>query len=383
MAFFTNLQKDFQQRGEDIKSSVQSGADALNDPNLNPLQKGLRLAGTGIQTAGSVAGGALDIMKEGVGSFAKPIANAVVNSPVGQAVTDNKYVQKGAEAVGGVLDKAGEKYVDLKKKYPESVKTAEAVGNIGLLMASDAAFKKAGSPAEATKKPYSYEQAQKQIDNHLKTADQILSDPDMAGKVPMNDLLSRTKTNIVDDLKQAGAGDVAKEINKLDLAAYKDINAFKADVKTLFVNKAVDQLVAHPETISLYRGEGAGNAGGQHFTPDASWAKNFGNTSVQGKLPAGSKIFKIDEASMQQAMQQGISNDHDFYNFLFNKGYDAVLGSDQRNPFALDIIVNPKMLQNFKVQTPPAVAPAAVAVPPQRPVDPTVGLDVDYITRTQ
>ncbi len=71
-----------------------------------------------------------------------------------------------------------------------------------------------------------------QINNHIKTADQILKDPDMAG-TPIAELLTRTKTNIVDDLTHEGFKDVAEKISKLDVSTFKSVGQLNNAVQGL------------------------------------------------------------------------------------------------------------------------------------------------------
>lgn len=359
-----NIANDFQKRGQQVVQDVSSGAEAYNDAvhnRINPFLAGAKLAGTGIQTAGAVAGGALDILGEGVNTFAKPIANAFVNSSAGQNLTSNKNTQQ----LAGIVDKAGAAYNNIAQKYPDTTKTAEAAGNIAMLLGLNSAFKGADSGKVTTssgktvdlkhsEQPYNATQIGQQISNHFKSAEQVLADPDLKGTVQMGDLLNRTKTNIVDDLKYGGANDVVKDVNKLNLGSYKNLDDFKADVGQIVTNKAATDFIKNPSAIPLFRGESMDNQGGVHFTPNNDWAKKFGNTSVTGTLPKDAKVFKIDAKSMQDAMDQGIKTDKDFYNYIFQKGYDAVLGTDSRNGQILDVVVNPKHLDSFKVDTAPA-----------------------------
>lgn len=400
--FFSSLGNDFAKRGEDIVNSVKSGADAYQksiNGTLNPIYAGMRLAGTGIQTAGAVAGGALDILKEGVGAIAKPIAKAVVNSPAGQKVTNNPTVQKAAMKIGNAADAMGQKYSNVKTKYPEATKTAEAVANIGALLALNSQFQTASAsskPVKGVTKEMTPDDIKTQINSSeaynvqraIKSGDvardQVFKSGDivkpefaqgriddiaqklnmykdglgdvyqkgidvnnlsMKGNVP-EELVSRANS-LVDALHTPG---LEKEIGSLDLAKYADLKDFEADVKTLATNKVAETFMKTPEQIPLYRGEGAGNAGGVHFTPDAQWSQNFGTSNIQGSLPAGAKVFSITPESMEEAISKGITSDGEFYKYLWDKGYDALLGTDSRNGNVLDIVVNPKQLSNFKVQ---------------------------------
>jgi hypothetical protein len=115
------------------------------------------------------------------------------------------------------------------------------------------------------------------------------------------------------------------------------------------MDKIVDTFLSNPENYILFRGEKPGMEGGLHFTLDKEWAKVFGSNILQGYLPQGSKIKIISEEDFEEAMKFNISTDYKFYYFIFAKGYDAILGYDPMNSQMLDIIVNPKLLKNFRV----------------------------------
>lgn len=153
--FFNPLGHDFEQRGRDIISSIQTGAAALNG-NGSVLGKTGALLSTGLQSAGAVAGGATDILKEGVNAIAQPAAQAFVGSPVGQAITNNKSVQSLATNVGSFTDAVSKTASDLSKRFPQASKNLQAAGNITNLLLLNQAFKAAGKtpiasqPTEAT-----------------------------------------------------------------------------------------------------------------------------------------------------------------------------------------------------------------------------------------
>ena len=140
--FINPVGVDFMRRGQDIVNSIQSGAKAYQDAQtgkMNPIEAGFRLGGTGIQTAGSVAGGALDILKSGVNTFAQPIAQKFVDSPLGNVITSNKYVQK----IAGKVDDVADAYKAFSKKHPEINKDIAAGANILNLLLTNQAFKSA------------------------------------------------------------------------------------------------------------------------------------------------------------------------------------------------------------------------------------------------
>ena len=66
-------------------------------------------------------------------------------------------------------------------------------------------------------------------------------------------------------------------------------------------DELVDKFVSKPESFLLYRGEGATNQGGLHFTTDKRWAERFGGNVIGGTLPTGSKIKLITLEDMEKA----------------------------------------------------------------------------------
>ncbi|MFA7301846.1 MAG: hypothetical protein WC069_06070 [Candidatus Shapirobacteria bacterium] len=113
-------------------------------------------------------------------------------------------------------------------------------------------------------------------------------------------------------------------------------------------NEGIQRFISNPESFILFRGESDENQGGIHFTTDAEWAKNFGNKILTGKLPADSKIKLITEKDFKEGYELGILSEKLLWDFIFNKGYDAIVGHDAMNSNKLDVIVNPKHLGLFK-----------------------------------
>ena len=115
-------------------------------------------------------------------------------------------------------------------------------------------------------------------------------------------------------------------------------------------SETVQRFISNPETFTLFRGEDAGNVGGLHFTTDQEWAKNFGNRMLKGTLPAGCKIELLTEKDLKEDYRLGILSERPFWDLIFERGYDAIVGCDSMNSEELDVIVNPKYLELFKTQ---------------------------------
>jgi len=112
-------------------------------------------------------------------------------------------------------------------------------------------------------------------------------------------------------------------------------------------NENIQRFISNPESFILFRGESDENKGGLHFTTDEKWAKNFGNKIITGKLPADSKIKLITEKDFKEGYELGILSEELFWKFIFDKGYDAIVGYDVMNSTKLDVIINPKHLKLF------------------------------------
>jgi hypothetical protein len=110
-----------------------------------------------------------------------------------------------------------------------------------------------------------------------------------------------------------------------------------------------ERFLANPESFSLFRAENAANTGGLHFALDKEWVKNFGSDIRTGTLPAGSKIRLLAEADLKQAFEQGLFSEQELWDSIFDQGYDAILGHDAMNSHMLDVIVNSKHLERFKL----------------------------------
>ena len=109
----------------------------------------------------------------------------------------------------------------------------------------------------------------------------------------------------------------------------------------------VQRFISNPETFTLFRGENENNKEGLHFTTDKEWAKNFGDKILAGNLPASSKIELLTEKDLKEDYELGITSERPFWDLIFDKGYDAIVGCDTMNRDELDVIVNPKHLNLF------------------------------------
>ena len=115
-------------------------------------------------------------------------------------------------------------------------------------------------------------------------------------------------------------------------------------------SETVQRFISTPETFTLFRGEDTSNQGGLHFTTDKNWAKNFGDKILIGNLPAGCKIELLTEKDLKEDYKLGILSERPFWDLIFERGYDAIVGCDSMNSEELDVIVNPKYLELFKTQ---------------------------------
>jgi hypothetical protein len=110
-----------------------------------------------------------------------------------------------------------------------------------------------------------------------------------------------------------------------------------------------ERFLAKPESFPLFRAENATNKGGLHFALNKEWVQNFGANIHTGTLPAGSKIRLLAEIDLKEAFEQGVVSEQELWDSLFKQGYDAILGHDAMNSQVLDVIVNPKHLERFKL----------------------------------
>ncbi len=122
--FFSRVGTDFAKRGEKVQASMDANAD--NPSVKNAVQGGLNIAG-------QFAGGALDIIGEGIKSIIPDIAKKgleQLSNKIADVVTENPRVLGGLQAVNGGIDK----YQEWKKYNPEDAKSLEAVVNISSLL---------------------------------------------------------------------------------------------------------------------------------------------------------------------------------------------------------------------------------------------------------
>lgn len=125
--FFANVGRAFEERGKKI-SEAKGRAEAGQQTHAEGL----------LQTAGQVAGGAFDVVAEGVTSVAKKVLPQGVQDFFGGAaknVAENPVVQQGVEG-----------YRRWKEENPRAASDLEAVVNIGSLLPVGGAAKMAAKP---------------------------------------------------------------------------------------------------------------------------------------------------------------------------------------------------------------------------------------------
>jgi len=115
------------------------------------------------------------------------------------------------------------------------------------------------------------------------------------------------------------------------------------------VDNLIQKFISNPEVFTLFRGENQTNQGGLHFTTDKDWASKFGDKILEGKLPKDSKIKLITNSDFEEGLKLNILSEKQLWESIFEKGYDAIIGHDPMNSDMLDIIINPKHLELFKV----------------------------------
>lgn len=108
----------------------------------------------------------------------------------------------------------------------------------------------------------------------------------------------------------------------------------------------IESLLTKPDSIQLFRGQKADSEMGLHYTPDETWARNFGPVILKMVLPANAKLKLITRKDTEQGIQKGIFNEDVFWQTFFDDGYDAIVGTDSHDSTVLDVIVNPKLLSS-------------------------------------
>lgn len=116
------------------------------------------------------------------------------------------------------------------------------------------------------------------------------------------------------------------------------------------INALVEKFISNPENFLLFRGEKDINEKGFRFTTDKEWAKRFGDTLLEGRLPPNSKVHVLKYQDIQGAPQTSFTTKNSwFLQFIEENNYDAIISVDPMSPQTLEILVNPKHLENFKI----------------------------------
>jgi hypothetical protein len=125
--FIGRVADDFKNRGQKVTETLTTFA---NNENANVKD----VAQSGFNVAGQFAGGALDIVGEGIKSIIPKAAEtglSKLSNKIADAITENPRVLTGLNAVNGGIDK----YNEWKTQNPEDAKSLEGAVNIGLLFA--------------------------------------------------------------------------------------------------------------------------------------------------------------------------------------------------------------------------------------------------------
>lgn len=107
----------------------------------------------------------------------------------------------------------------------------------------------------------------------------------------------------------------------------------------------IENLLAKPDCLDLFRGQKTGAIPGLHFTPDEAWAKSFGDDIIKLRLPENSRLKLLTDNLFEDALREGIYGETALWQSFFDQGYDAIIGTDSHNSKMIDVIVNPKHLE--------------------------------------
>lgn len=267
----------------EVKSYGRKAIDYANEPGYTPITAGLRAASEGILDV-AIAGG-----------LAQSLAREVPSTVIGR---------------GRVFTK--------QSTTPSSQFTYKDIGQN---------FK------------YNTESALRSSGN-AKLADKIAR-LDLSKVNSFDDIVNAARSQLGDDF-------VNPEVVKW-LQTFKGLSSRASSpfLKPNQVSETIKTLVEKPDTLPLFRGENITNKGGIHFTTDKAWTETFGGEKLTGTLPKNAKVLPVSEIDVQQAIKEGAKNETEIWQKFFDKGYDAIVGTDPMNSAKIDVIVNPKHLQSF------------------------------------
>lgn len=292
-----------------IQARGQNLYNEFTNTNQNPVIGGLKAAAEGFGAVTDVANKGLNKIP-GVGLVSRGISAGL---------------NKGIDALSNT--KAAQNYVKAnpqKSGLEQGLEGAKALGGISSALLTAQGVASAGNKIAGLVKPKELtieQMIEKQYG--MQPGSRKLFDDAISNKDPvaLQDALTKVPKSYSDPFA-------------------KNISDIMAQNKGL----TPDSFASNPSDLKLFRGEGATNAGGSHFTSDPTWAKNFGAKMIETTLPKGAKIKMLSPEDFQTAFKAGITNESGLWNNLFNKGYDALLGSDAMNSKIVDYILNPKLL---------------------------------------
>lgn len=130
--FFSRVKTDFMERGKKVQASIDENV-RIGESDASIFEKEKALGQSGFNIAGQFAGGAMDIIGEGIKSIIPDIAKKgleQLSNKIADVVTENPRVLAGLEAMNGGIDK----YQEWKTYNPEDAKSLEGAVNIASLL---------------------------------------------------------------------------------------------------------------------------------------------------------------------------------------------------------------------------------------------------------
>lgn len=324
MGIQTSEQK---QRAYNLRSAL--GMDEPTDLSSSIVSAVKELPGKFMTDVAKPAG---NFLLESSKQLAKaPVKLAMVPTDLlSTAVTGKPLPRLNVPGVGDV-ESYSQRALDLQNEPGHTPLTAGAQaffeGMLDASVAGDIATKATTALAKTT-----LEDPHTVVSRHLDSGRQVEQSLGPKMEAQGSDVVSSVKRNIVDGMKERYP-ELSQQLSKIDTTGMKSVEDFASQVDDAVNQHVLTKLQTDPSSVTLFRGGGEGS----HYTTNPAWAKNFGDIS-QTSLPEGAKVHILTTDDMQ-----GLTSTHesDLYEKLFQKGYDVLVGTDQMNPSALDVIVKP------------------------------------------
>jgi hypothetical protein len=236
--FISNLATDFQKRGEEFGKSIFKVKQDIEEAGFNPVDAALALSKGQRRVAGAVAGGAGDIIGEGVSAAAGAVADIIpegIKQPVKDAA--NSLIESSfGKVVADAIKGGAESFSEFEKKDPELAQDVKDIFNVGLLVAPVKLKGKIPKVVETTEQITKKAADEKILKKALEKGDVLTTDV-----IPPKTFVGKSVQKITERIPLIGTGGKRKAQQETRVKSLEDIaKEFDIDPSSSFEKDIID-----------------------------------------------------------------------------------------------------------------------------------------------